>query len=105
MFFTSEVGPPASIGNGEDIMATDHSGPQTGARKARKLRASRDGWKERAAEKQQEIKRLRVTVRDLLASRERWQSRVHDLLLQVQALQEAQASSSAASLTWIFFGG
>ena len=35
------------------------------ARNIRKLRASRDRWKQRSAEKQQEIRQLRVTVRDL----------------------------------------
>ena len=38
------------------------------ARKIRKLRASRDLWKQRPAEKQQEIRQLRVTVRDLSSS-------------------------------------
>lgn len=86
-------------------MANDTPGKPTGARKARKLRASRDGWKERAAEKQQEIKRLRVTVRDLCASRELWKSRARELEQQAQALQLAPASSPVDPLTWPFFGG
>ena len=44
------------------------------ARKIRKLRASRDLWKQRSAEKQQEIRQLRVTVRDLSSSRENWKT-------------------------------
>ena|SRR6266498_2011634 len=77
----------------------------SGARKARKLRASRDGWKERAAEKQQEIKRLRGTVRDLTNSREQWKDRTKELEEHVQALQQANAASPAPGPTWLFFGG
>lgn len=42
---------------------------ENAARKIRKLRASRDLWQRRSAEKQQEIRQLRVTVRDLSSSR------------------------------------
>lgn len=77
----------------------------SGARKVRKLRASRDGWKERAAEKQQEIKRLRVTVRDLTNSREQWKSRVKELEQQVQAVEQAHAPSPWGCPRWLFFGG
>jgi predicted nucleic acid-binding Zn-ribbon protein len=76
-----------------------------GARKVRKLRASRDGWKERAAEKQQAIKRLRVTVRDLTNSREQWKSRVKELEQHVQALEQANALSPSACSSWLFLGG
>lgn len=75
------------------------------ARKVRKLHASRDGWKERAAEKQQAIRRLRVAVRDLTSSRDHWKSRVEELEQEVQALQQANAAGSAASPSWLFFGG
>ena len=74
----------------------------SGARKVRKIRTSRDGWKERAAKKQQELKRLRGTVRDLTASRDRWKHRVNELEQQVDALQQGAASSSCAIF---FFGG
>jgi predicted nucleic acid-binding Zn-ribbon protein len=77
----------------------------SGARKAGKLRASRDGWKERASEKQQEIKRLRVTVRDLTSSREHWKSRTKELEQQVQALQQANLSSLCDGPSWLLFGG
>jgi len=70
-----------------------------------KLRVSRDGWKERAAEKQQEIKRLRVTVRDLIASREQWKERAKELQQQVEALQQANVSSLGDSPAWLVFGG
>jgi predicted nucleic acid-binding Zn-ribbon protein len=70
------------------------------ARKIRKLRASRDLWKQRSAEKQQEIRQLRVTVRDLSNSREHWKTRVQELEQQLQAAHAAVGSDS-----WIFFGG
>jgi hypothetical protein len=39
------------------------------------LTRSREKWKERGAAKQQEIRRLRVKVRDLEVSREYWKRR------------------------------
>ncbi len=71
------------------------------ARKIRKLRASRDLWKQRSAEKQQEIRQLRVTVRDLSSSRENWKTRVKELEQQLQAAHEAHAAVGPGS--WIFF--
>ena len=73
------------------------------ARKIRKLRASRDLWKQCSAEKQQEIRQLRVTVRDLSSSRENWKTRVKELEQQLQAAHEAHAAVGPGS--WIFFGG
>jgi uncharacterized protein YhaN len=73
------------------------------ARKIRKLRASRALWKQRSAEKQQEIRQLRVTVRDLSSSREHWKTRVKELEQQLQAAQEAHAALGPRS--WIFLGG
>ncbi len=72
------------------------------ARKLRKMRASRDGWKERAAKKQDELKRLRGTIRDLTASRDHWKTRVNELEQQVETLQQAAASTACALF---FFGG
>lgn len=46
----------------------------------------RDLWKQRAAAKQDEIRRLRVKVRDLTVSRDYWKQ---------QALQARQAPSQA----------
>jgi predicted nucleic acid-binding Zn-ribbon protein len=78
----------------------------TSARKARKLRASRDLWKQRSAEKQQQIRQLRVTVRDLSTSREHWKTRVKDLEQQLQTLQAAQDARSAVGPgIGTFFGG
>jgi predicted nucleic acid-binding Zn-ribbon protein len=101
MIFTSDKGPQGRERKGDAAMGKEASG----ARKARKLRASRDGWKERAAEKQQEIKRLRGTVRDLTNSRKQWKARAKELEEQVQALQQANATSPASGPTWLFFGG
>lgn len=76
---------------------------ENAARKIRKLRASRDLWKQRSAEKQQEIRQLRVTVRDLSSSRESWKARVKELEQQLQAAPDANAT--VGSGRWIFFGG
>jgi hypothetical protein len=45
------------------------------ARLVRLFRASRDLWKQRAAAKQEQIRSLRVKVRDLAASRDYWKER------------------------------
>jgi chromosome segregation ATPase len=44
------------------------------ARQARLFRRSRDVWKQRAADKQQTIKKLRITVRDVTSSRDHWKA-------------------------------
>ena len=72
-------------------------------RKTRKLRASRDLWKQRCAEKQQQIRQLRITVRDLSSSREHWKTRAKELEQQLQAVPEAHAAVDSAR--YIFFGG
>jgi uncharacterized protein YhaN len=73
------------------------------ARKARKLRASRDLWKQRCAEKHQQIRQLRITVRDLSRSRDHWKTRVKELEQQLQAVPEDHALIGPAGC--IFFGG
>jgi predicted nucleic acid-binding Zn-ribbon protein len=76
------------------------------ARQARKLRASRDRWKQRSAEKQQEIRQLRVTNRDLFTSRDRWKARVKELEQQLRPLQAApEIPAAAAPGVCVFFGG
>jgi hypothetical protein len=76
------------------------------ARKARKLLASRDRWKQRSAEKQQQIRQLRVTVRDLSTSREQWKARVEELEGQLRALQTAPECLSAdGPAICVAFGG
>jgi len=44
------------------------------ARLVRLFRRSRDTWKERAAAKQGALKKLRISVRDLSASRGHWKT-------------------------------
>ena len=70
-----------------------------------KLRFSRDTWKQRAAAKQQEIQRLRVTVRDVTNSREQWKERAKELQQQVEDLQQANVASLGDSSSWLVFGG
>jgi predicted nucleic acid-binding Zn-ribbon protein len=69
------------------------------ARKIRKLRTSRYQWKQRSAEKQQEIRQLRIQVRDLSSSRENWKTRVKELE------QQLQAPPAVGLGHWFFFGG
>ena len=64
------------------------------ARRARQLRASRNRWRQRAAQKQQEIRQLRVTVRDLSISREHWKARAKALEEQLRALQTAPSANA-----------
>jgi hypothetical protein len=73
------------------------------ARKARKLRASRDLWKQRCAKKQQQIRQLRITARDLSRSRDHWKTRVKGLEQQLQAVPQDHALVDPAGC--IFFGG
>jgi uncharacterized protein YlxW (UPF0749 family) len=73
------------------------------ARKIRKLRASRDLWQQRSAEKQQQIRQLRITVRDLSSSREHWKTRVKELEQQLQIVQEAHAAVGSGG--GLFFWG
>ena len=73
------------------------------ARKTRKLRGSRDLWKQRCAQKQQRIRQLRITVRDLSTSREHWKTRVKVLEQQLQTVAEAYAAIDPAGSS--FFGG
>jgi hypothetical protein len=53
------------------------SGPEfksSPARLVRLFRRSRDIWKQRAADKQRALKKLRITVRDLSESRDHWKA-------------------------------
>jgi uncharacterized protein YhaN len=95
-----ELGPAkkAVLCRGEEMNDEDKA-----ARKIRKLRASRDLWKQRSAEKQQEIRQLRITVRDLASSRENWKGCVKELEQQLQTAQEADRAIGPGGL--IFFGG
>jgi hypothetical protein len=57
------------------------------ARQARLFYHSRELWRQRAAAKQQEIRALRVKVRDLTDSRAHWKERAGQLAEQMEQLQ------------------
>ncbi len=67
------------------------------ARDARRFRLSRDTWRARAADKQKEIRALRVKIRDLTNSRDRWKDDVQLLKAQIEQLQ-AKVDSLQAEL-------
>jgi len=96
----ADSGPAKEEGFNRGAMMNDNG---KAARKTRKLRASRDLWKQRSAEKQQQIRELRVTVRDLSSSREHWKTRVQELEQQLHAAQEALGAVGPGSR--LFFGG
>ena len=52
-----------------------------------KLVASRDGWKTKAGERKRRLKAARIRIRDLQASRGRWQERASGAEGQVAELQ------------------
>lgn len=56
------------------------------ARQLRLARHSRELWKQRAAEKQRALKKLRITVRDLTVSRDLWKHRALELADQLASL-------------------
>ena len=49
------------------------------------MRQARLRWKERAVAKQREIRKLRIAIRDLSASRDRWKQRCRELRRQQAA--------------------
>lgn len=67
--------------------AKDYKSPPT--RLARLFRRSRDTWKRRAAQKQACIKKMRITVRDLTASRDHWKSCCQQQATELDALRQA----------------
>jgi hypothetical protein len=58
------------------------------ARLVRLFRRSRNTWKHRAADKQATIKKMRITVRDLTASRDHWKTVVQQQAGELAALRE-----------------
>lgn len=99
----ARIGPAKEGVSGGDAVMSDEG---DAARKARKLRASRDRWKQRSAEKQKQIRQLRVTNRDLSTSRDQWKARVKELEQLLHAVQSAAESPSVdAPLGRVFFGG
>jgi predicted nucleic acid-binding Zn-ribbon protein len=93
--------PENGPGKRHETMASN----DTNARKIRRLNASLTLWKERGAEKQQEIRKLRVKVRDLTASRDQWKSRAQELEQRLSAVEAAQPDSLELCSPFSFFGG
>jgi len=60
-------------------------------RLARLFRKSRDAWKQRAADKQRVLKKMRITVRDLSASRDHWRQVARQQAAQLAQLREQRA--------------
>ena len=58
------------------------------ARQVRLMRRSRDTWKHRATDKQATIKKMRITIRDLTDSRNRWKSDAQQQAAELAALRE-----------------
>jgi hypothetical protein len=63
------------------------------ARLARLFRAGRDRWKARAADKQRTIKKMRITVRDLTASRDHWKDLARQQAAHIDHLREQLAQA------------
>lgn len=63
------------------------------ARLARLFRKSRDAWKQRAADKQRSLKKMRITVRDLSTSRDRWREVARQQAAQLAELRAQLAQA------------
>jgi hypothetical protein len=61
------------------------------------LTRSREKWKQRVAAKQQEIRRLRVKVRDLEVSRESWKRRALAQAVPVATPEDLGSGKASAS--------
>ena len=68
------------------------------ARLARLFRKSRDAWKQRAAGKQRTLKKMRITVRDLAASRDHWREVARRQAQQITDLRARLAQTPAEPL-------
>lgn len=67
------------------------------ARLARLFRKSRDAWKQRAADKQRTLKKMRITVRDLSTSRDHWREVARQQAARVAGLQAQLAQARQES--------
>lgn len=76
--------------------ATEFKSPP--ARLARLFRRSRDNWKRRAADKQATIKKMRITLRDLNDSRDRWKALALQQAKEMAVLRQQDQSQGLASL-------
>ena len=59
------------------------------ARQVRLVCRSRDTWKQRAAEKQVAIKKMRITLRDLTCSRDHWKTLAQQQAGELAGLRQA----------------
>lgn len=59
------------------------------ARQVRLVCRSRDTWKQRAAEKQATIKKMRITLRDLTCSRNHWKTLAQQQAGELAGLRQA----------------
>jgi predicted nucleic acid-binding Zn-ribbon protein len=64
------------------------------SRLARLFHSGRERWKQRALEKQKQVRSLEVKVRDLGSSRDHWKERARNAEAELKALQKASASAS-----------
>jgi chromosome segregation ATPase len=58
-----------------------------------KLLKSRDGWKAKSHQRKAELKTAKIKIRDLLASRNKWRERAKQLQEDKQQLQERLAQA------------
>lgn len=77
------------------MLATEFK--SSSSRLARVFRRSRDTWKQRAADKQRALKKLRITVRDLSDSRDRWKAIARQRSQEIAVLRAQLAQPSEVS--------
>lgn len=63
------------------------------SRLARLFHSGRERWKQRALEKQKQVRSLEVTVRDLRASRDHWKERGRNAEAELKKVQKASAAA------------
>ena len=69
------------------------------SRLARLFHSGRERWKQRALEKQKQVRSLAVNVRDLRASRDHWKERARTAEAELnEKLQQAAAASEKKTL-------
>lgn len=71
-------------------------GTLSAARRARRLRLSRDRWKRRSQGNTQLLKRLRGKLADVMASRDQWKQRAQQYRQQAAAADEGEPALGEA---------
>lgn len=64
------------------------------SRLVRLFHSGRERWKQRALEKQQQVRSLEVNVRDLRSSRDHWKERARKAEAKLKALPKASTSTT-----------